>query len=211
MNLIESSSTPHDLARLAKRSEAADITVMLAQAFVDDPVVSHVMRNVNSRNAWHEYFRVGVDVAFDQGEVWTMGDIAGACLYVAPNHWHISAWTELKAAYRIARASGVATTLNVRTIFHALEAAQPSQRHYYLLAVGVSLDHRNRGIGAKLLRPMLESCDRDHAPAYLENSNPTNHHFYEQRGFERIRSLTLPNGAPPVDLMWRAAGRADYR
>ena len=122
----------------------------------------------------------------NQGEVWTTQDIAGACLFFAPNNWHISAWTQRRAAYRIVRASDLATTLNIRTIFHTLETAQPTEPHYYLLAVGVSSRHRNRGIGAALLRPMLERCNRDHAAAYLENSNPTNHHFYEQRGFERV-------------------------
>lgn len=206
MNSSETSSTANDVVRLAKRSEADGIAATLAQAFVDDPVVSYVMRNVRSMDAWNKYFRVGVDVAFEQGEVWTTDDVSGACLFFAPNRWHISPWMELKAALRIARAFDLTTTVNIRSIFHTLEAAQPKEPHYYLLAVGVSPSRRNRGLGGALLRPLLDRCSRDHAPAYLENSNRKNRHFYEQRGFKLTRSMPLPNATPPVDLMWRAAG-----
>ncbi|HTU62693.1 MAG TPA: GNAT family N-acetyltransferase, partial [Polyangiales bacterium] len=169
----------------------------------DDPVVSHLLRNSKQSDAWTKYFQIGVEVAFEQGEVWTTDELTGACLFFAPDQWRISIWKELESAWRIARATSLATMLNIRTVFHLLEGALPKEPHYYLLAIGVSAAHRNRGLGTALMRPLLARCQEDQRPAYLENTDPKNHRFYERHGFELTRSLTLPNGTPPIDLMWR--------
>jgi hypothetical protein len=59
------------------------------------------------------------------------------------------------------------------------------------------------GFGAALLRPMLERCDADGVPAYLEATSPRNRALYERHGFEVTEELKLPAGGPPIWLMWR--------
>lgn len=189
--------------RRAKPSEAHALAAVLAASFANDPVVSHLLRNTKQSDGWMQYFQVGVDVAFEQGEVWTTDELTGACLFFAPNQWRISAWKELQSAWRIARATSLMTTWNIRTVFHLMEDALPKQPHYYLLAIGVSASHRNRGLGTALMRPLLDRCQKEQQPAYLENTDPKNHRFYERHGFEITRSLPLPNATPPIDLMWR--------
>jgi predicted N-acetyltransferase YhbS len=51
----------------------------------------------------------------------------------------------------------------------------------------------------------LERCDAEHAPAFLESSNPVNVPYYERFGFEAIGELAIPRGGPVMTPMWRQA------
>jgi hypothetical protein len=57
-----------------------------------------------------------------------------------------------------------------------------------------------RGLGATVLRPILERCDREQLPAYLESTNPRRDiPFYESLGFKpvgMIKAGTLPQIVP---------------
>ena len=64
-------------------------------------------------------------------------------------------------------------------------------------------EHQGRGIGSSLMQPVLERCDREGVPAYLESSKERNVPYYGRHGFEVKRELRLPGNGPPVWLMWR--------
>ena len=51
--------------------------------------------------------------------------------------------------------------------------------------------NKGRGLGGKVLAPMLERCDRTATVAYLESSNPANIAFYRRHGFETTGELVL--------------------
>jgi hypothetical protein len=40
-------------------------------------------------------------------------------------------------------------------------------------------------------------------PAYLESSKEINVPLYERNGFKVTEQMTVPNGGPPIWLMWR--------
>ena len=40
-------------------------------------------------------------------------------------------------------------------------------------------------------------------PAYLESSKEKNVPLYERNGFKVTEVYTVPNGGPPIWLMWR--------
>jgi hypothetical protein len=50
--------------------------------------------------------------------------------------------------------------------------------------------------------PVLERCDREGEPAYLESSKEQNIPFYSRHGFEVTGQLDLPDG-PSMWPMWR--------
>jgi len=75
----------------------------------------------------------------------------------------------------------------------------PQTPHWYLPFVGVEPMQQNRGLGARLLWPILERCDQERLPVYLESTNPRNVPFYESLGFRRagmIQSGTSPQIVP---------------
>ena len=81
-------------------------------------------------------------------------------------------------------------------------AHPPEPDHFYLAAIGVSPAGQGQGIGGALLAPVLEICDRDAVPAYLEASKFANIDYYSRHGFRLTGEITLPRG-PTVYPMWR--------
>jgi ribosomal protein S18 acetylase RimI-like enzyme len=85
----------------------------------------------------------------------------------------------------------------------ALEAKHPREPHYYLPFIGVAPQWQGRGFGAALMRPMLERCDAEGAPAYLEASTARNRALYERHGFEVSGDRISVSDSPPMTPMWR--------
>src|SRR5688500_5386289 len=74
----------------------------------------------------------------------------------------------------------------------AQESAHPHEPHYYLPLAGVTPDRQGRGIGSALLQPVLDRCDRDGVPAYLEATSERNRALYERHGFVATSVIELP-------------------
>lgn len=89
------------------------------------------------------------------------------------------------------------------SVLTKIEEAHPRDPHYYLEFLGTRADRQGHGVGSALLAPMLERCDREGVPAYLESSNPANIPFYARHGFEVSGSFDLPDDWPEFTPMWR--------
>jgi GNAT superfamily N-acetyltransferase len=85
----------------------------------------------------------------------------------------------------------------------ATESDHPAEPHYYLPVVGVEPERRGRGLGTVLMRPVLERCDDEKLPAYLEATSPRNRALYERHGFEVTEQFSVGPGLPPAWRMWR--------
>ena len=80
----------------------------------------------------------------------------------------------------------------------------PREPHWYLPLIGVEPVHQRKGQGSTLLQHALRQCDLDHAPAYLESTNPANIPLYERHGFEVLATIQV-GSSPPIRPMLRAA------
>ena len=58
-------------------------------------------------------------------------------------------------------------------------------------------------MGSASMRPVLEHCDTEGVPAYLESSKERNVPFYRRHGFEVVREVSLPDSGPKIWTMWR--------
>jgi ribosomal protein S18 acetylase RimI-like enzyme len=85
----------------------------------------------------------------------------------------------------------------------AMARHHPQLPHAYLFTIGVRPHARGKGNGRRLIKPVLDACDRAGLPAYLENSNPANRGFYRSCGFERMTMIEVTPGAPPLEAMLR--------
>jgi GNAT superfamily N-acetyltransferase len=85
-----------------------------------------------------------------------------------------------------------------------MKEAHPEEPHWYLAIIGSDPDVRGKGYGQVLMQSRLDRCDAEHAPAYLESSNPDNVPYYQRFGFEITGELTPPRG-PSLIPMWRPA------
>ncbi len=68
--------------------------------------------------------------------------------------------------------------------------------------LGVRPDAQRRGLGSKLIEPVLRRADRDGVACYLETSDRANVAYYERFGFKVVDDALalVPNGPTHVAM-----------
>lgn len=88
------------------------------------------------------------------------------------------------------------------------ERAHPRGPHWYLVVLGIRPEAQRRGIGSRLVEPILERADRDGVDCYLETSDRANVGFYQRFGFSvGDDALPLVPGGPTHVAMRRSPSR----
>lgn len=136
--------------------------------------------------------------AFEYNTVYCSGNYSGAALWYPPG-----AEPEIEPVIQLIQQSIFeADQPDVFAIFEQIERYHPTYPHWYLPFIGVEPTQQGKGYGSALMQPVLQQCDRDLIPAYLESSNPANIPFYEQHGFEVIGRIQV-GASPPIFPMVR--------
>jgi len=134
-----------------------------------------------------------------QEQIYTTDDRAGAAIWALPGRWHASGRETLELA-RIVLGPRLPVLFSG---LQRLDVARPRRRTHFSLAVlGVDPRRQGEGLGSALMQPVLELCDRERLPAYLESSKERNVDFYARHGFRVTSELRLPKG-PAMWPMWR--------
>jgi GNAT superfamily N-acetyltransferase len=196
-------------ARPATRADIGTLSKTLGRAFFDDPVMSWMLPDADLRRrklhrlfgslTRHHHFALGgVEVAPHAD------GIGAASLWDPPGEWKTTRAEELRAMPGLFLAFGRSLRRGLE-VEELMKKAHPEEPHWYLAVIGSDPDVRGKGFGQVLMRSRLDRCDAEHAPAYLESSNPVNVPYYQRFGFEITGEITLPNGGPKLIPMWRAA------
>lgn len=85
---------------------------------------------------------------------------------------------------------------------------RPGIPHYTIATMGVTPDHRRRGLATRLLAPALATADSLDMPSYLETSNTA---LYRGSGFDVLDAVTLPGDGPQAWAMLRGPGGSPGR
>lgn len=193
--------------RPGRRSDVRALSKTLGRAFYQDPVMLWMLPNSRARSQklpslfavltrYHHLDGGGVEVA-PYGSV-----IGAAALWDPPGRWQHTRLEELRAlprliwTFRRESAKG-------KAIAELMRKTHPEEPHWYLAVIGSDPDVRGQGYGLALMRWRLDRCDAEHAPAYLESSNPVNLPYYQRFGFEVTGEILLPDGGPTLWPMWR--------
>lgn len=189
--------------RKATPDQRAGVVEALACGFYDDPLFEWMFPDDEGRRATNERaFELFVGrVYLPRDEVYTTDRLAGAACWLPPGRWKIGALEQL----RLLPGMVAACRRDVRRLVAVLtefDKNHPEEDHWYLPVIAVRPEWRGRGFGAALLRPVLERCDRDGMPAYLEATSPRNRALYERHGFAATGEVRVKD-APPLWPMWR--------
>jgi len=87
-------------------------------------------------------------------------------------------------------------------VFDEMARLHPTEPHWYLPLIGVKPRQQGQGLGAALLRPILEKCDAMHLPAYLEATSSRSLPLYRRHGFKAIGEIKVRD-CPPIIPMLR--------
>jgi GNAT superfamily N-acetyltransferase len=126
----------------------------------------------------------------------TAGGTDGVAVWLPPGEAEITPERAARAGLdRAPEVLGAAAWERFRTLMDHMEQfhhqdVQP--RHWYLPILGVDPAHQGRGLGGRLLAPILARADTEGLPCYLETVEPRNVPFYQKHGFAVVTEGVEP-------------------
>ncbi len=189
--------------RRAAESDGGELAAVLAAAFDEDPIFRWMVP-ADSRRArrLRRFFLIELEqIVIPEGEVWSTERLEGAALCLPPERWRFPPRVAVLQGRPYGRVFGarLARALAMLTL---IERRHYRPAHYYIPYIGVEPGRQGRGLGTRMLEPILERCDRERLPAYLEATSERNAALYARLGFERLDELRVL-GSPPLWPMLR--------
>jgi GNAT superfamily N-acetyltransferase len=186
-----------EVDRLARR-EVPRAARLLARAFAADPVIGYYLSGWRRRFAFPAFFRLALFEAVPYHTVFAArsdGKLAGVAAWVPPEAAEISGGVRAQASKLALRALFPVMAGKLLAGFGGLSALHPEESHWYLAFVGVEPALQERGVGARLLAPVLQRADAEGSLCYLETPFRETHRFYERLGFA-VTSESTPFEVP---------------
>lgn len=191
--------------RRATMDDAAGMARALARAFQDDPLFNWIIPDEQKRQrALEPLFDLGLrKMILKRRHGYTTDDYAGAATWAPPDTWRISPLAILPLVPGTIRAVGLGPLRRYVGGFNSIEKLHPHEPHWYLEGLGTDPARQRQGVGAALMKPVLDQCDREGVPAYLETQKLENVAYYRHHGFEVRQEMDIPRDGPHMWLMWR--------
>ena len=188
-----------------RRTAGQDLPILvetLIAAFVDDPVMTWCIPDHDRRpEILRAFLEITVDVNQPYGELYITDPVPVAGAVWVPS----GCQPEGEHAEQLAAWYLEVVEENAERFLAAVELmdeCHPQQPHDYLFFLGTRPGWQSRGLGSALLREVLDRCDRDGRPAYLEATSEENRRLYLRHGFVVSGEINLPDG-PTMWPMWR--------
>jgi GNAT superfamily N-acetyltransferase len=192
--------------RTASAGDRELVVRLLDAAFLDDPVSRWVFPGDEYRRSTHHRLMAAfTDIVLTHGRIDVTEDGTACALWLSvpatDDHGQDAGQDDGPAQVRAAVDPG---NERVELIGRLAADIHPSGRaHAYLWMIGVAPERQGEGLGTALIASVLDRCDREGLPAYLEASSARSLGLYERLGFELVdRPLDLPDG-PQMWPMWR--------
>ncbi|MEU1475768.1 GNAT family N-acetyltransferase [Streptomyces sp. NPDC001668] len=192
--------------RTADESDRERVARLLDSAFQDDPVSGWIFPGEEERRTTHPRLMAAfVDLVLAEGRVDVTEDGAACALWLpvaadGSGEGDEDGFAELREALD-------PDNERIELIGRLTAEVHPAGRaHEYLWMIGVAPERQGEGLGSALIGSVLDRCDREGVPAYLEASSARSRALYQRLGFELVeRPLELPDG-PQMWPMWREPG-----
>lgn len=191
--------------RRATATDVPRLAEMLAAAFRDYPWTRWTFdEDDHERRLGRMYELMLTEFAPPHGEVWIADECDAAAVW---------AWTglgrsadDVAALHRVndemrtlaggrAEAGAIAEGL--------ISAHRPDGEHWYLASLGVRPSCQGRGLGSRVVEPMLNRLDAEGQTAALDTSSADSVRFCSRHGFEVVDQFELPDAGPTIWIMVR--------
>ena len=192
--------------RAADEGDRELVVRLLDESFQDDPVSGWVFPGDEYRRTTHHRLMAAfTEIVLAEGWIDVTEDGSACALWLSvPAGEHDAEEDAADDGPALLRAAVDPGNERIELIGRLTAEIHPAGRaHEYLWMIGVTPEHQGEGIGSALVQHVLDRCDREGLPAYLEASSARSRKLYERLGFElKGRPLDLPDG-PLMWPMWR--------
>jgi ribosomal protein S18 acetylase RimI-like enzyme len=190
--------------RAIAASDKPAVAAMLARAFRDDPLTSHLLPDEKTRDAkLPRMFGLLLKLGMPHGACYVTSGHEAATLWRPPNKWHVHFWDYIVNAPELIGVFG-ANALGVMSTMDKVEKQHPREPHWYLQTIGTDPGKQGKGFGSLIMRAQLAVADAERMPCYLESSKDTNIPIYQSFGFAVTGEIKVPDGGPTLWPMWRS-------
>ncbi|MFN8576875.1 MAG: GNAT family N-acetyltransferase [Candidatus Sericytochromatia bacterium] len=185
----------------AKYEDLDILSDILLKAFESEPMSNWTVKNDNKRLQRIKLMQETIIkfFGFPYGEVFTNEDKTSCAVWIKPENFFNISFTSLSLILAWVKTVGIERIPKILKTANILSKHQPKFKCYYLMSLGVIPEHQGKGIGSKLIKPILDKCDKERIPIYLETSNKDNLRFYEKHGFRIKDEINNPSILP---LTW---------
>jgi GNAT superfamily N-acetyltransferase len=192
---------------------ASEAGVVLARSHADYPSFRHLFAEPRRRVRALQAMFTGVarDAARLGSAYAAVTDedaVLGVAIWLAPGKFPWNAWRQLRGTgwmLGVLRAAPASFRAFMKTGANG-SRLHPAYPHWYLEAMGVDPAAQRKGLGGRLLEPVLEIADRDRVDCYLETADRANVDFYERHGFvvDNGSLQLVPDGPAHVAMRRRS-------
>lgn len=193
-----------------RTAEPAPVVAALARAFFDDPLFGFFIPDLATQSkALLSFMSSGVKDARPFGEVWVARAderVASAAVWLPPGAYPRGVRRDLMTylrtlptlvhcGRRLGRAVALLTAVD--KVHHEIH-----EPHYYLAILGTDPEFQRAGAAGAALAPVLERCDTEGLPAYLETQKEANIAYYARHRFDLVQKIEIA-GCPPIWTLFR--------
>lgn len=184
--------------KVAGPDQKDKVLALLCLAFAADPFMRWLLPEADRFLSYYNRFTLAIaGQAFDHGSAFYTADWSAASLWRPPG---VGADDDMVSAL-VREMVPNAMLKNMAMLAEETGKYVPAEPHWYLADIGVDVTQQGRGLGALLMKDMLQRCDLDKLPAYLESSNPKNLSFYERHGFAALGEINVGNPQPITPML----------
>ena len=186
--------------RLTRRDEAAEMSPVLADAFVDEAGLNYWLKQGREKDRVRRKFFNAIveDAVHPERDIYVAesgGESLGAALWVTPGKkaFDLSVLKQVALGPLMLSIAGISGMQRGFALADRLETYHPKVPHAHLVFLGVATNAQGRGVGSELLKHTLAPLDAAGTAAYLECSTERNAALYQRHGFEVTGEFDLPN------------------
>lgn len=178
----------------AQPPQYREVSIALGKAFADDPVMAYIFPKEQGRaSRIAGIMRMGIRNYGSYGRIEYIGDVFAASVWQQPEAPKPTLFEQLIDAMEgVVKLRGA--LLRAATVQQLLAQNRLQEPHWYLAILGTVPEWQGKSLGGRLLESVLNECDKQAIPAYLESSNIANVPFYQRHGFIVTSEIQLPSG-----------------
>jgi len=215
INAIINTNEVYSIIKEIRKENLGQASVVMETSFRDASYTQYFYPDGGnfkiSAMTW--FYEKMIQYAISNGRVWASYDennpntLQGLALWQPPYDTGVTFWGMVK--------SGMATApwnMGVKSAWRVLSVLDTTEKkhhqtittpHWALYAISVDPSVQNRGIGTRLMKPILDLADADQMPCYLDTPSERSLNFFRRLGFEVVLDVDTPSAGPRFWTMVR--------